>query len=449
MDLHRRPRPAPAGFGALAGLESVLGLLVVACVAYQVWFFVANGYLAQPFFYDTLDTLMDFHHTAFWSHSQGPYSVWNSIYPPLSFAILKIVTPAQCYATDPFIGRECNPSAWLLLVAGMVFSASLVFRHTTHLPMAQRLSRAVCVLFGLPALFGLERGNLVLWAVPALLWGVTRQRTDWKSALALAVAINLKPYMLLVMLPVVMVHGMRSGLQVVGACAVVYGASVIVVADGMPWHLLQNMQSFVGEGALNFWEKIFFSTSFSPVLRALLSELPVHAYMDSRTAELLVDLMQHSRWLLLLSFTLATAVAALQPPHARSLPLLTALVMGAALAITESFGGYTLSLLVALIFVLPAGANAMARALIACMLVACYMLSLPIDHVFNVLRDTDAPIWLSGRIAEIEFGLAVGQAVRPVLVYVVQFLLALLVIGLGWRAALLSLQTLHRRLASP
>lgn len=416
----------PARLGPAGLLEALLGATMLAAAGYQLWFVLSNGYFAQPFFYDTLDTLMDFHNTAYWAHADGAYSIWNSIYPPLSFALLQIITPAQCYTVDGFVGRDCNPSGLAALLAGPAALAVVVWRHTADLHVVVRVARLVAIVLGLPMLFGLERGNLVLWAAPAAAWALLRVRFDWTSALALAVAINLKPYLLLLLLPVALVHGLRAPVRVLAGCAAVYAASVLIVGDGMPWHLLSNMQSFVGEGAINYWEKFYYSTSFSPLLRTLTSELPVHNYLDGAVIDVLIVAMQGALRTGLLMLVVALAATAAVPRQARSLPLLGALVLAAALCATESFGGYTTALMTALVFALVGtGAGSPRGAMPLTLAVAgCYLLSVPFDLIVVQLREFEAPVWISGGEVEVRYGISVGQGARPVLMLLVQCLLS-------------------------
>jgi hypothetical protein len=438
--MRRESDSMAAPTGSSRWVEPVLGLLILGCFAYQAWFLATSGYLGQPFFYDTLDTLMDFHHTAYWSHSDGPYTVWGSIYPPLSFAVLKLVTPAQCYAVDPFIGRTCYPVAVALLLMGMLALAVVVWRASASEPFSIRASRVVLVTFGLPALFGLERGNLVLWAVPAMVWALQTPRSGWLQAFALAWAINLKPYLLIVWMPLGLTQGWRSVARPVAATTVVYGLSVIAVGDGLPWHLLDNMRSFVGDGAINYWEKIYYSTSLSPMLRTLQSELPISQYMDSQ----LSDLMEHtiSRALAMTAClsVLAMAAVLLVPRSKRPQQLLVTHMVALALCMTEALGGYTTLLLVALLVLLPANAESrtgtsrqLPRQMHLTLVVVAYVLSLPIDHIVILIRESGAPIWLTGLQVEIQHGISIGQGLRPALIVLATLLLSTALLRVSWK----------------
>ncbi len=420
-----------------AAFEWALGLVVLAFAAYQVWFFIENGYLAQPFFYDTNDTLMDFYNTAYWSHTDGPYTVWNSIYPPLSFALLKYLTPAQCYLNDGMIGRDCDALSWLILVAAMVWLALEVFRQSRDSGMATRLARVTALLIGLPTLYCLERGNLLLLAAPALVYGITQPRAGWRACLALAFAINLKPYLVILLLPMALLHDRRAALRLLMACALIYIASVIIVGDGLPWQILSNVMMFTGEGVINFWEKFYFSSSFSPFIRILESDLPLENYLDGQTIILLLSGMKLALALSAVGLLAALVAAWKMPAEDRPVTVTFAAVLTFCIVLTEAFGGYATLFITALLFTRNRPAW-----MVGVALVLCYVLSIPFDYPINIVRESEAPIWLSGKHVETQYGIAVGQAARPALIVVVHLLLCASVVQQAWNLRQ------HRRQAS-
>ena len=75
--------------------------------------FFANGFLPAPFVFDVGDTFMDWFNTAYWAHNPGAYSVWGTIYLPLSFVLTGLLaatmwmvnaTSAQDSPFDPPVG---------------------------------------------------------------------------------------------------------------------------------------------------------------------------------------------------------------------------------------------------------------------------------------------------------------------------------------------------------
>ena len=58
-------------------------------------------------------------------------------------------------------------------------------------------------------------------------------------------------------------------------------------------------------------------------------------------------------------------------------------------------------------------------------LVAAYLLSICYDQVIATVVDANAVSWLSGQMAHANFGLAIGQFVRPGLVIVIVWSLAI------------------------
>ena len=189
------------------------------------------------------------------------------------------------------------------------------------LPATVRAARMATVAVGLPTLFCLERGNLLMLAMPLMLYGIVQPKTGLRAPLALALAINLKPYLVVFALPLMLgPRGLAAAVRVVVACALVYLASVVFVGDGLPWDILSNIRGFTGDGLVNYWEKFYFSSSFGPFIRILESELPIDMYLDGSTAELFLRLMK-TLMALSAAVTAAAFIAALTLPAERR-PLL-------------------------------------------------------------------------------------------------------------------------------
>jgi hypothetical protein len=233
--------------------------------------------------------------------------------------------------------------------------------------------------------------------------------------------------LIVVLVPVVLADRWKAGLRLVMASAVIYLAAVLVVSDGMPWTVLTNIRMFVGDGAFNYWEKIYFSTSFEPWLRTLNSDLALDAYLDGWQIEALRLWMGRAMILVKLALGLGLVAACLTPVSARSRGLIAALVMAFLMGQTEALGGYSMMLLVALVF-----CQSRPSSLIVAALLCCYVLSIPGDCIVIKLRESEAGVWLSGREVEVISGVAVGQVLRPLLVLVIETLLAANLIQQAW-----------------
>jgi hypothetical protein len=88
---------------------------IVIAMAYTAWFFHENGHLPQPWFYEPWGTFMDWYSLANWGHFRGAYDIAGTIYPPLSFVVLKIFSFRRCYIDNASeAARDCD---WLGIVA--------------------------------------------------------------------------------------------------------------------------------------------------------------------------------------------------------------------------------------------------------------------------------------------------------------------------------------------
>ena len=184
-------------------LEGFLALLVLVGIGYAAWYLVVRGYLPQPFFFDLDDSLIDGYSTAYYANNPGAYDVWKTVYPPLSFVLLKLVTLHRCYVADDYkLARGCD---WLLrAVLFGFFWLNVVLIHKAYrkrhgTPM---WARTIAVGIGMPSLYALDRGNLVIPCFTCFILAYGDLiRSPRLRALAAAATINLKPYLLVMLLP--------------------------------------------------------------------------------------------------------------------------------------------------------------------------------------------------------------------------------------------------------
>lgn len=177
------------------------GILLLSCInfLYIVWFYTVHRYLPPPFVYDKENTFMDFYNTLYWSGQEGIYSVWNSVYPPLSFLFLdlyqRLFIGDISEFRDGFVIRQ--------VMGGQIFPLLVIYTLSLFVGVGISLRQIadlktqvivflVCLLS--PAfLFAIERGNLIILCVPVLSWFIF-SKDQISRALSLAILLNLKPY---------------------------------------------------------------------------------------------------------------------------------------------------------------------------------------------------------------------------------------------------------------
>ena len=408
--------------------EALLALAVLASLAWTAWQYHALGYLPQPFVFDTNDTFMDWFNTAYWANHVGAYDVWRSIYPPLSFVFLDWTSLPGCYLSSPFYARDCDWLARAVILGFYLLDIALVWLSFRRADPRTAPMRTLAFAFGLPLLFTLERGNLILvaFACFVLAHGPLSIAPRWR-ALASAATINFKPYLLLPVLALAVKREWRP-LEIAGiATVLLYLVTLALVGSGTPGELVANTANWVVFQSGQVWNEVHYSTSYAPLLLVRASQMPVLDFVPSRTIETIEMLVpiaiRASQGIALL----ALAGAWLQP-RALPTPRIAAILLGAYL-ITQSPGGYTQTFLLFLVLLEPWRRPGPIVALIC-----AYLLCIVADHTLATVLEVPGRSWLSGQPVTASFGLALGHFVRPGLVILLVWALALDSLWLVFRA---------------
>ena len=399
--------------------EILLLLAVLASVAWVVAFYRAEHYLPQPFIFNTFDTFMDWFNTAQFAQLSGAFDRWHTVYPPLSFVFLKTLTVSECYISSPTYARDCDwlSRAWIFgfYILDVVL-ASLAFRRACR---ERALLRSIAFALGLPMLFLLERGNLIL---PCLAFFIIAYgeltRSERLRLTCMAVTINFKPYLLLPVLSLAFRREWRA-LELAGIATIsIFLVTLAIFGSGSPFQIVENTGIWVAATSGQVWEQIYFSTSYAPFLEVTRAPIPVLTLIPSRTLEMLL-------WIIPLVIRTSQAVALLclagawLQPHALSMQRIATLLMTVHL-VTQSPGGYTLTFLVFLLFLEPWRRPGPIVAI-----VAAYLLSISYDWQLSSLHNIPSYSWLADRPVQTQFGLSVGHFLRPALVMTILWALVL------------------------
>jgi hypothetical protein len=400
-------------------VEAAGALAVIASFVALVRFYIIEGYLPAPFVFDTYDTFMDWFHTAYWAHNEGAYSVWRTIYLPLSFVITGLIADPRCYATSAFDARECDLVGVVALVAAYVAAVLVTAVAFYRNDRSSALFRTLAVAVGGPLLFALERGNLILMAYVAFVLIYGRLiRSKAAVAAAAGFLVNMKVYLLFPILAFAIKREWRR-LELCGLSALaIYLASLAIVGAGSPFELASNLEGWFGSFVMSVWDQVVYSTTYAPYLLFDQLYYPVRDFVDQRTVDLLKSVIRYE---ILVSRSLAIfcLLAAWFYPQAVSLNRLVFFILMQSF-LSQNPGGYAIALIVFLVFMERSRTLGTMVAL-----VCCYLVSLPMDIPIATILEVERVSWVSGRITTVDYVLTVGAVLRPALFVIMLWSLAI------------------------
>ncbi|WP_054529168.1 glycosyltransferase family 87 protein [Erythrobacter sp. SG61-1L] len=399
--------------------EILLALAVLASLGMTAAFFLHHGYLPQPFVLDTNDTFMDWFNTAYWANNRGIYDVWRSIYPPLSFAFLDSFSLHSCYLQSPFYARDCDRLGRATLIGFYLLDVVLIWLSLRRIDRVTAPWRTIALGLGLPLLFTLERGNLILacFAFFVLAHGPLLQSRLWRG-LAAAVTINFKPYLVLPVLELAVRRRWRM-LELAGIATIaLFLVTLAVVGSGTPGEIASNTANWIVFQSGQVWNEVNYSTSYAPFLTMRQAQVPLLDFVPSRTIET-IEFAVPLAIRLTQVMALAALVAAWLQPRALPASRIAALLLGAYL-VTQSPGGYTQLFLLFLVFMEP-----MKRPGPSLAILCAYLLCLVGDVMLAPVLQITSTSWLGERTVDPQFGLTYGHFARPGLIILIVWALSL------------------------
>ncbi|GEO01703.1 hypothetical protein NSE01_35350 [Novosphingobium sediminis] len=414
-------------------VEIAFALAVVALIARAAWNFHQYGYLPQPFFYEPSDTWMDWFNTAYWARDPGTYDVWGTIYPPLSFVVIRLLGIDSCYGrsavtSDMLTIRDCD---WLGIVAiHVIFAINIVLIARTFRKIDRKtaLPRTVALALGMPMLFALERGNILLLTFTCFLLAfgplLHSARLRWVAA---GLAINFKVYLLGAVFALLLKRRWRWVEGALIATVLVYTASYFLLGTGTPVQVIQNITRYSSGFEAGQVLDIWYSITYAPLVSLLKgSVFPVTTIVGSETAEIGLRLISVLVPAGQISILLAAIAVWLRPEAVSSS---RAVFLGTAMALISSeAGGYTQILVILLVFMEPWRGVARPIAI-----VLCYVLCLPGDIIIGSVPPFVRDSYLAGRAVEINMGVGLGMFLRPGILIGIAIAMSCCTISEVWR----------------
>jgi len=371
---------------------------------------------------------MDWYSLSIWGHRAGAYEVERTIYPPLSFVLMRIFSIAKCYnyARSEEV-RDCDWVGIALLSVLMLVNTVLTFRAFHKLQGRDGWPRAFALGCGLPMFYAYERGNLVLLTYTCMMLAfgplVRSARLRWFAA---GVAVNLKVYLISAICAPMLRRRWLATEGMVLASIAIYLVTWTVLGEGSPAQIVRNItdyaSSFGSKSALDLW----YPATYIPLTTLIKSEFPIYNVMDSDTAamiSLLVPALMHAVQALILTAAAATWLRPeVVPPH-RAVFLALALALSASEA-----GGYTEILVLMFVFMESWRGYARPAAIII-----AFILCIPYEFVLSWLPAVVLNSFLGQRYVMAQYGIGLMSFLRPGLVLTISALLSSVTILDVWR----------------
>ena len=394
----------------------MLALAVIAGILASAVFFINNGYLPDPFFNDVNDTFMDWYNPAYWSHHSGAYEFWGSVYPPMSFVFLRIFSVSSCYDASTISARSCDHVGVVVLVLLLFVNGLLGYLAFRRANISAALPRAIAVSFGLPMLFALERGNLIVPCFTAFILAYGRLlRSGWAKAACAAIAINFKPYLLIAAAGRIFRRDWNWAEAVVITTMLIYAASYAIIGEGSPGELLRDIIGFSGSFGTPSFRSLHFTTSYAP-LRDFLHATPLMPFIGSQPIEAVEFYVPIVIKLSMVGTAVCLAGAFLLPlalPATRisSLVMVLYYVLGGP-------GGYTMSFVLFLLFLERwRGVSGML------LILGGYLWCIPWDYALYPLAREVSDSYLSAQHVAHNVNILLGDVIRPAFMLIIEFAL--------------------------
>lgn len=416
--------------GKLPIVELALCIPIIAGLVYTAWFYSRFGYLPQPYFYEPWGTFMDYIVVAEFAHNKDAFEIFGTIYPPLSFVLLKFLSWGPCYAsTGGEEARPCDMYGIGWIVAIYVIDVVLIALTYRKMDPRTALPRTVAMGLGLPLTYAFERGNVLLFCFASLILAygplIRSARLRWLFA---AITINFKVYLIGTIFAQLLRRKWRWFEGAALATVLVYLVTFAIYGEGTPKQIYDNISAYAGGAkgltVLDLW----YPSSFVPVEALLKGEAlsPILTMFGSEPMKWALVAANGLYGGAMLS-TLAAVVATWWRPQV--VPTYRIVFFSIAVAlITSEVGGYTHILVLVFVFMEPwRGFGRKCAIVIAYVL--CIGLELPIQDVPPIVRES----YLSGGPVIAYFAVGLGTFLRPILLHVLIMTLAGVTIRDVWQ----------------
>lgn len=395
--------------------EWAVAVFLIGALVYAYFQFLRIGYLPLPFWPDPQDVYADGYSTAWWGFNGGIYDTWKSVYPPLSFVITRLFATSRCYDADVTFVRDCDWGLWWAELLFYALNAFIVYRTMRWARPEAAIPRTIGVILGLPMLYAFEHLNLLVFAYTGLFLAFSpllkSARMRW---LAFAIAINLKVYLVMILLAQLCKRRWRMVEGTLFCVVLVQLISYLIIGHGSPQEVYENIVIFNRDpGRASNVNFVFYATTYNSLAEFINGNFPVMKYVGSQLMETLTLIARSSVILVQAGGLLCFFLIWLHPERV-SRTRLAALAYLFVISSTET-GGYTTAGAVFFVFFEPG--KGFARTL---SLIAAYALCLAVDMNISPTGSHIVNGYFAGREVWQDLWISAGPFVRPGLILLMQ-----------------------------
>ncbi len=409
-------------------IERLFAMAVLIGLGWSLSYLAIYKYLPTPFYFEPYDTWMDFFNTAYWAHEPGAYDNWGTLYPPLSFVVLRFITDHRCYAfAEQYSSRDCDVFGLINLHLIYIFNIFLTARTLIKLDRRTAVPRAIALTAGLPMLFALERGNIIILCYTCLLLAygplVRSARVRWFFA---ACTVNFKVYLIGGIVAQLLRRRWRWFEGSLLMTIVIYLLSYSFMGAGTPAQIYANITyyqtGFLAATPLD----IMYTSTYLPLLYVLRGNtFPIINAIGSGPVELLtwlLPVLMNSTVILAFFAALTVAIR----PYAVPLHRLLVLSIGSALVSSEA-GIYTVMFIVLFIFMEPFRGPGRIYSIIVSYII-CIPADIPLYYIPPLVRES----YLGGGPIVAEYIVGTAPFIRPLLLLTLVVVMSLVTIRQVW-----------------
>src|SRR3989338_5513952 len=403
------------------GRRAYTGLAILSISVgffYYVYYLMVNGYLTSPFVYDKSNTFMDLFNILYWANDDGRYTDWSSVYPPLSFLILRLISfvfAGGGHGTAAAMRDNFPLVAGFFLIYLAVPAVVLKTKLWQGLPTNEKILIYFAIIVSTPMLFALERGNIIMLC-PVLL-ALVLSRIGFVRCLCIALLINIKPYFALLIIYYIARKNWKGFATSVVLSGLIFVFSGFVLYN----HFLVFFETLLGfshsKGMFSFKDVIALPSSISAfsyalknpegasIASGLLTTGLSTSFFTTGLSTIIAYIIEAAKWIVI-AISLATLFT--KSMVMRDAEIFTLLVV----AITNLgvwVGGYSL---ISYIVLIPVFINLRENWLYISLL---SVIAMPLDIIpitTNFIGQQYS--YLSNSYVDVQWSLGLGSVIRPI-----------------------------------